>query len=238
MREVACVSSKKIADRLVYYLCYYKIEAIQKSNDDDNFYIWIIHEKDMNEGKKLVTEFLRNPEDVSFEELSIKGELLYRKLIEPVNTTKINFKKIGVDNRSNVLNKAMGNTTLLLIFITSFFYLLDFFNFPFYQPTAFYFSENILSGQFWRLLTPVFLHRDFFHFLFNVMWLFELSNMIENDKGRKYTLFLFLSIAILCNIIQYFITGPNFLGMSGVIYGFFGYIWMQIRFGTSSVYIY
>lgn len=90
--------------------------------------------------------------------------------------------------------------------------------------------EAIQQGEVWRLFTPMFLHFHFFHLLFNMMWLKDLGGAIEARRGRWKYLLLVLAIAGLSNTAQAVISGPNFGGMSGVVFGLFGYIWMQSRF--------
>jgi len=95
-----------------------------------------------------------------------------------------------------------------------------------FRPVAY----NLVHGQWWRFITPIFLHFSIFHLLFNGLWLWELGRRIEALEGGWGLLKLVFVIALLSNTTQYVWQGASlFGGMSGVIYGLLGYIWWRHR---------
>lgn len=89
--------------------------------------------------------------------------------------------------------------------------------------------EKARQGELWRFISPVFLHADIFHLLFNMLWLAVLGKQIENRLGTaRFILFIALA-AIVTNSAQYFMTGSNFIGFSGVICAMITFVWMRQR---------
>ena len=97
--------------------------------------------------------------------------------------------------------------------------------------TNYSFSVRHLSftfgGDYWRLLTPIFLHFGIAHFVFNSIWLSMLGSRIENLMGPIHLMLLVVFSGLISNVSQFWWTGaPNFGGMSGVIYSLLGYLWV------------
>lgn len=98
---------------------------------------------------------------------------------------------------------------------------------------------GLAEGQVWRLLTPIVLHFGIVHLLFNMMWLYDLGGKVEARlKSGRFAILLVI-IALLSNVAQYLVNwdfahGLRFDnaysgGMSGVVYGLFGYVWIRGR---------
>ncbi len=90
---------------------------------------------------------------------------------------------------------------------------------------------QVVFGQFgqeyWRLITPAFLHFGWLHIVFNCLWLWELGSRVERQMGALNMTGLFLVIALVSNSVQYVYGGPGiFGGMSGVVYGLLGFSWV------------
>lgn len=89
---------------------------------------------------------------------------------------------------------------------------------------------EIMHGEIWRLVTPIFLHFGIMHIAFNMMCLKDLGTAIEQVLSTRYLLVMTLVLGAFSNLAQFAFAGPNFGGMSGVIYGLLGFIWMKAKF--------
>jgi membrane associated rhomboid family serine protease len=80
----------------------------------------------------------------------------------------------------------------------------------------------------WRFITPVLLHFGVLHILFNALWLKDLGRLVEMVHGTRYLAAFVVVSGALSNIAQFEITGsPLFGGLSGVVYGLLGLIWLS-----------
>lgn len=83
----------------------------------------------------------------------------------------------------------------------------------------------ITQGEWWRLITPIFIHSGFSHLLFNSFSIFLFGPGLEKIVGKFRFLFIYLFTGIAANIITLFIEPLTYvhLGSSGAIFGLFGY---------------
>lgn len=87
---------------------------------------------------------------------------------------------------------------------------------------------EVRHGEIWRLFTPAFIHFGIQHLGFNMLGLKNVGDLMERVHGSRFYLFLTAMLALCSNLGQYFINGGwAFGGMSGVLYGLFGYLWTR-----------
>ena len=85
----------------------------------------------------------------------------------------------------------------------------------------------ISRGQLWRLITPIFMHMSLLHIGFNMMAFMSFGKGVEYVRGTRRFLVLCLILAVTSNIVQLLWVDFRFGGMSGVLFGLVGYVWMK-----------
>jgi membrane associated rhomboid family serine protease len=79
----------------------------------------------------------------------------------------------------------------------------------------------------WRSFSPALLHFGAVHLVFNSLWLWHFGRMIESRQSSLLYFVVLLFLAFASNMAQYLWSlSANFGGLSGVVYGLLGYIWM------------
>lgn len=84
------------------------------------------------------------------------------------------------------------------------------------------FTPLIREGQYWRLLTNIFLHAGYLHILFNMYGLFNLGSVLERLYGPTRFLFLYLCSGIAGSVISWLATQSLSVGASGAVFGVAG----------------
>ncbi len=101
------------------------------------------------------------------------------------------------------------------------------------------YGPNIADGQFWRLITPVFMHIGIFHLLANSVSLLIFGGIVERSYGWRTFLAIYLTAGVAGNVASY-AAGPTVgAGASGAIFGMLGafavYLFLnRALFGSSA----
>src|SRR2546423_1456377 len=89
-------------------------------------------------------------------------------------------------------------------------------------------DHHVREGQVWRLFTDIFPHGDFLHLAFNVYWLWVFGSLVEEEFGHVRTLALIVLLAVGSSAPEYALMHGG-IGLSGVGYGLFGFLWVLSR---------
>jgi membrane associated rhomboid family serine protease len=84
--------------------------------------------------------------------------------------------------------------------------------------------EGVAEGQWYRMLTAMFLHGSYIHILFNMLSLWWIGGPLEAALGRARYLALYFVSGLAGSALTYLVAAPNqpSLGASGAIFGLFG----------------
>jgi membrane associated rhomboid family serine protease len=85
-------------------------------------------------------------------------------------------------------------------------------------------AEGVAEGQWYRMLTAMFLHGSYIHILFNMLSLWWIGGPLEAALGRARYLTLYFVSGLAGSALSYLLVVPEkaSLGASGAIFGLFG----------------
>jgi rhomboid protease GluP len=90
----------------------------------------------------------------------------------------------------------------------------------------------IQEGEWWRLITPIFVHIGFAHFLFNTFSLILFAPPLERHLGKLKFLALYFLSGIIANVATFMLKPLTYshVGASGAIFGLFGFYLSMVAF--------
>lgn len=238
MRKVGSLESAQKAETFRWYLVSQDIETQMDDVGEANSDIWIFHDKDWKKARALLDQFKNSIDLSTFEDAAEKVQRTFQSA---------NEKKVKAVETRVVQTGSHSNATFALIALSVLFFMLHFLDRDKWLMRHLMISEDIfgsalgfrnfrelLSGQVWRLVTPIFIHTDFFHIAFNMLWLYQFGRSIEEAMGSVRLTLLVVLIAAVSNFAYYVVAGPMFGGMSGVVYGLFFFMWAHEHFSVNS----
>jgi len=228
------------------------IENEMEAEPGDSWGVWIHAEDEIERARGLLGDYQRNPADQKYKRFARAAD----ELKEQKRREQADYEKRLKERRHlfrPLAQYGVGLVTFLLICLCGGVYIQakfgdgrqvqlplfistkDIVNSETGRPVGFQerlahpklILPEIRNGEIWRLITPIFIHFTFFHILFNMLWLKDLGSMIEARQGSAFLVLMVLVTAAAGNLLQFFMNGPEFGGMSGVVYGLMGYIWIR-----------
>jgi GlpG protein len=221
MRKVGEFNDRDAAERFTGFLAKEKIVAELRDSGPGEFAVWVHDEDLLQVAAGYYDAFKANPDEPRFQVRRPPPEPAAPKPVRRSNYRQVQGKLqltsalIAVSVIITILDRQLRMTDISRLF--------------YYSEHLYGSFPEIREGQLWRLVTPIFLHGGWLHLIFNMMWLYQLGGVIEMLEGKRKLGLLVVVLAAVANTAQYLISGPNFVGMSGVVYGLLGYIWMMSK---------
>ena len=246
MRQIGTLAKEPDAQRLAAYLVTQGVEA-HAEPDGEGWVIWVRNENDIESARESFEKFRVDPNDPCYRGAERAADSILRE--KERRRTADNVVEMRGRWRQGATRRAPLTFALVALSVVASL-ATDFGDFDgsatmrwlaFCDP-AHRSNENwnvnsladkfvdVRQGQVWRLVTPIFVHLDLLHLVFNMYWTFFFGAQIENRKGAPFLSLLVLAAAVVPNIAQVVIGSPWFGGMSGVGYALFGYAWMKTLF--------
>lgn len=183
-------------------------------------YIVCCHPDKMAQAQQEFEQFIKQPFDTKYQQAAWQHG-------ETVAVTS-NEQPLVASFKENFL--AHAGTVTLIVFVLCWLVFLasnlgwaqSLFNQLQFYPRL---SADLLITEPWRLIGPAFFHFSWLHIVFNTMWWWQLGGSIEKALGKGMLINLLLISAVFSNLGQFFVSGANFGGLSGVVYALVGFVW-------------
>jgi GlpG protein len=246
MRMIGHVGNEAHARLFSDYLYAQGVDNEVEPDRDGSWAIWVHAEEEIDLATRQLQSFLSQPGDEKYQHAQeVARDRRARKRKEDAAAQKRHFDRDKLMPRQIY---GMGILTSGLIVISVILSLLSWgevdvswlriSDYDVRQGGAWarmqYGLPEVRHGQVWRLFTPILLHGHVLHLLFNMLWLKDLGTLYETGRGWRRFLAFVLVIAGISNLGQFILSGPNFVGMSGVVYALLGYIWLRGRIDPRS----
>jgi GlpG protein len=221
--------------------------GIKSRVDDraDGWHLWIYHEDHVGKAGEELQAYLAGPDDPRYQKAVDAAEAIRRREQDRDKEFRKNYREVSDLWAYPGLRRRPLTLILVAICAVVFFMQQSPTSFPDVESilcfsTAYRDQEGrvhvnglkeIINGQVWRLVTPIFLHFGILHLLFNVWAFSSFGTMIEVRRGTLRLAGLVLISAVASNLGQHLYmervspdTPHLFGGISGVICALFGYI--------------
>jgi GlpG protein len=251
MRQIGTLPTQSNAEKFAAYLVTRGIHA-SIEDEDGAWAVWVREEDRLDEARREMEEFTSNPQDGKYREAVRQANAVLQeeaKRREQARKRQINMRDRWGRSRGS---RTPLVTAVILVCVIIFLLTigggqaaklqskLTFSDVSKARSRGNYvqISDRLIDirqGQVWRLVTPVLLHGGIWHLAFNMIMLYYLGTPIEQRKGAARLAGLMLTIAVVSTAVQAlapsdwgpFSGSPYVVGMSGVVYGLLGYLWMK-----------
>ena len=273
MRLIGVIEDPKQAQQLSAYLLTEGIETKVELNDDSKSEVWVKDEDRFKAAKEEFAQHQANPSDAKYVtavDSAIKLVKEKERKARAIQKNMVKVKQTNVQTTGPVVKTIIGLCILVAI-LTNLgdsrsrdqganralqFTSVD-------KPLSTELTEeygnasdalpvrmaSLRRGEFWRVLTPIFIHYGVMHLVFNIIMFLQFGRLVEGRYGSLWLAILIVATAVISNFAQgtvpariggspaYYQGGvliSSFGGLSGVVFGLFGFILIKQKTDPTS----
>jgi len=193
-------------------------EGVKLQSTENNDCIYLETEQDLKKYNFLKEYFPDLEEDMHHEE---DGFALLLKLGNDISEKS----KENADQANKVFEPKLPIVTTILIALNVLIFLFGIFfgTRDFLINTFAVYGPFIREGDFYRLITGIFLHADILHLGFNMYSLYVIGSQIESFFGKTKFILIYLFSGLMGSLLSILLNGnvPS-IGASGAIFGLLG----------------
>lgn len=243
MRSIGNLADEKSARVFGDFLVAAGVRNQMEHESDGSWSVWVVDEDHIAEAQAALARYRANPNASEFHQAATlaakvradeaKNLAEYQRRVRTARSLFPKFGGYGV----GILTYALIIVCVIVALYSGLGKDFDFLRHLHIADPEFSRNEflpEVKGGQIWRLFTPIFIHFGPIHLIFNMLWLYQLGSMIEGRQSAWRLALLVAGIALVSNLAQYYFHHPRFGGMSGVVYGLAGYVWMRGKYDHAS----
>jgi GlpG protein len=251
MRQVGSLPDQRDAERFAAFLVTQGIDA-HAEQDMREWAIWVRDENCIEQARESFELFKIDPNDSRYKGAERDAEAIRREEAQRRISAQKNMIEMRGRWRQPMARRAPLTFTMVVLSVVvtlvgnfgqadqgiggtinrqlSFCRKVDFITSD-QNPLA-----SLGKGELWRAVTPIFIHLDWRHIVFNMIMFFQFGALVESLRGTVRLAVIVICVAVISNLAQAvappdlplgFGGTPFFGGMSGVVYGLFGYVLMK-----------
>jgi GlpG protein len=254
MRSLTVLEGQANAEAFVAYLLTRNISTHVEPTDATKirWEIWIRDEDRLDEAQQELAQFLAEPDNSRYQQAVRDARTILKEQRDQAASRQRNIQTPREIYRNSMFGGVLPPLTLTLIILCSVLSVASNFSNPrnrfgnsivkqlmFVDMNKYERTKDpaisLKEYQWWRVLTPMFLHGHPFHLIMNMLALASLGRIVERLEGSLRYLLLIIAFAIGSHLpqgllpqnilgIQGLSGTPVFVGISGVVLGLFGYI--------------
>lgn len=216
MLRLANIDNPRLAQAYIDYMACQGIEIKMFPDDDGKIALWLVNDNDQLDAQNELERFIHDPFHQRYAQASWQRA--------ETKQQAIHYRSV---NYWSLIKAKAGPLTLLIMLVCTVIFVANqvgwgqaIFNWVHFP------AVETQKWQLWRWITPALFHFSVVHIVFNLLWWWQLGGDIEQRLGTHQLLLLFVLSSSISGIAQYWVDGPSFGGLSGVVYALLGYIWI------------